>query len=215
MPAIRNNDSDMIEARPRKMTTVSAIPAKERILQAAILRFASHSYAETSLRDIAADASVDIAYLHRSFGSKADLFRKVLTAVMKLDELLSNPPDAETLLCRLCEQVLARDASIPEDVQAFNLVIRSCTCIDAREILRDFLETQIDSVLTRDGTLGDPLRIALATSLLSGVVIKRGILRMAAYRDVDEDALRKELRAVIRLILGRTDPAFPAETRID
>lgn len=51
-------------------TRASDIPAKERILKAAIRRFARHSYEDTGLRDIANDADVDVAYVHRSFGSK-------------------------------------------------------------------------------------------------------------------------------------------------
>ncbi|WP_390965363.1 TetR family transcriptional regulator [Paracoccus yeei] len=48
------------------MTTRNPRPAapsaKDRILTAAFRRFAAHSYHETHLRDIAADAGVDVAY---------------------------------------------------------------------------------------------------------------------------------------------------------
>lgn len=44
-----------IDARPDDTT-------RERILKAAMLRFSTHSYEETGLRDLAADVGVDSAY---------------------------------------------------------------------------------------------------------------------------------------------------------
>lgn len=43
---------------------------RDRILNAAILRFARSSYESVGLRDIAADAGVDVAYVHRLFWFK-------------------------------------------------------------------------------------------------------------------------------------------------
>ncbi|MGL4263414.1 MAG: TetR/AcrR family transcriptional regulator, partial [Afipia sp.] len=54
---------------------------KERISNAAMLLFARMPYCDTSLRDIAAAAEVDVAYVHRSFGSKAEIFRHALAAL--------------------------------------------------------------------------------------------------------------------------------------
>ncbi|MFD2029187.1 TetR/AcrR family transcriptional regulator [Ancylobacter dichloromethanicus] len=54
--------------RPGEGTT------RQTILTAAAKRFASASYDEVSLRDISADVDVDVAYVHRSFGSKENLF---------------------------------------------------------------------------------------------------------------------------------------------
>ncbi len=53
---------------------------RDRILKAAILRFSTHSYDHTGLRDIAADVGVDMAYVHRSFGSKEKLFYEAVKA---------------------------------------------------------------------------------------------------------------------------------------
>ena len=44
----------------RKIRPVPEDTTRERILKAAILRFSTHSYEETGLRDIAADVGVDI-----------------------------------------------------------------------------------------------------------------------------------------------------------
>ena len=52
-----------------------------------MLLFARMPYCDTSLRDIAAAAEVDVAYVHRSFGSKAEIFRHALAALDPLDGL--------------------------------------------------------------------------------------------------------------------------------
>ncbi|WP_018267634.1 TetR/AcrR family transcriptional regulator [Methylosinus sp. LW4] len=53
---------------------------RERILQAALARFGSASYEDVKLRDIAAEFGVDVALVHRAFGSKEQLFAAALTA---------------------------------------------------------------------------------------------------------------------------------------
>ena len=58
---------------------------KERILASAMLLFARMPYSDTSLRDIAAAAGVDVAYVHRAFGSKAEIFRQALLALAPAD----------------------------------------------------------------------------------------------------------------------------------
>jgi AcrR family transcriptional regulator len=40
------------------------------------VRFTRTSYEQTGLRDIAADVGIDVAYVHRCFGSKKRLFAK-------------------------------------------------------------------------------------------------------------------------------------------
>jgi len=54
------------------MTETNSTPQStvDRILAAAVKRFATNSYEATGLRDIASDAGVDVAYVHRRFGSK-------------------------------------------------------------------------------------------------------------------------------------------------
>ena len=66
---------------------------KERILASAMLLFARMPYSDTSLRDIAAAAGVDVAYVHRAFGSKAEIFRQALLALAPLDDIAAGDPD--------------------------------------------------------------------------------------------------------------------------
>lgn len=88
--------------------THGAERTRERILKAAILRFSTHSYEATGLRDLAADVGVDVAYVHRCFGSKEKLFREALKASMKPERLFGEEGDMATFLAR--EMMRERDA---------------------------------------------------------------------------------------------------------
>lgn len=70
----------MHQANPPSAAEVerSGAATRRRIIDAAAARFARQSFEETGLREIAADAGVDVAYVHRSFGSKERLFEETL-----------------------------------------------------------------------------------------------------------------------------------------
>ncbi|TXH17031.1 MAG: TetR/AcrR family transcriptional regulator, partial [Gammaproteobacteria bacterium] len=82
---------------------------RDRILNAAILRFARSSYESVGLRDIAADAGVDVAYVHRCFGSKERLFAESLEATMEPAKLFAGPPG--DIADFLAKQIFARDGA--------------------------------------------------------------------------------------------------------
>lgn len=62
---------------------------RDRILSAAIVQFSRRSYEEVGLRDIAAVAGVDVAYVHRSFGSKEQLFAEAVRRATAVDRVVS------------------------------------------------------------------------------------------------------------------------------
>ena len=67
----------------------------------------------SSLRDIAAAAEVDVAYVHRSFGSKAEIFRHALAALDPLDDIMV-ATDGRSMISRLCDLAFLRDPRIQE-----------------------------------------------------------------------------------------------------
>lgn len=92
---------------PRRISTATAeeknarqsTSTKSRILEAAIHRFATASYEQVGLRDIAQDVGVDIAYVQRSYGSKMGLFISALNEASGSDRdpiwtSVSDLPDA-------------------------------------------------------------------------------------------------------------------------
>ncbi len=64
------------------------LPARhllKRASCAAMLLFARQSFAETSLREIVAEAQADVAYAHRAFGSKTEIFQQALHGLRVVD----------------------------------------------------------------------------------------------------------------------------------
>lgn len=80
--------------------SVRRASAKARILRAAMLLFARQPFSETSLREIATEAQVDVAYVHRAFGSKIEIFQQALHELHVVDpnQTEGTPMDPERLI---------------------------------------------------------------------------------------------------------------------
>ena len=68
----------MATARNRGRPRKTDLSLSSAILKAAVQRFARVGFAETSLRDIAGDAGVDVALIAYQFGAKLRLWKKVV-----------------------------------------------------------------------------------------------------------------------------------------
>ena len=100
-------------------------------------------YSDTSLRDIAAAAGVDVAYVHRAFGSKAEIFRQALLALAPLDDIAAGDPDGATMINRICDLAFLRDPRKVEDVRPLHLLTQSSLCSEARAIIAQFFGTSL------------------------------------------------------------------------
>jgi len=54
------------------------VESRERILQAAIMLFSRHGYAETGMRELVAEADVNLSMVNYFFGSKKGLLKEIL-----------------------------------------------------------------------------------------------------------------------------------------
>ena len=70
----------------------SAAATREKLLASARQRFLRESYDNVGLRDIAADAGVDVALVGRYFGSKEQLFTEVLRGGRRIGSSRSPRP---------------------------------------------------------------------------------------------------------------------------
>ena len=172
-------------------------------MRAAMLLFARQSYSETSLREIAAEARVDVAYVHRTFGSKAGIFQQALHALHVVDSQGDQGAqmDPDHLIERICELALLRNPRKVEEVEPLHLIIRSCACSEARGILADFMETHFARPLAAAFGQEDIGRAMFAISLMSGFVTMRvavGHPALLAMPDAELKAmLAKALRGVM------------------
>ena len=78
--------------QPSKPTR-NAASTRERILSVAQHHFKVNGYDACGLRDIAADAGVNVALINRYFGSKVELFQKAVVDALQVDDLLSGNKD--------------------------------------------------------------------------------------------------------------------------
>jgi AcrR family transcriptional regulator len=177
--------------------TAKGQAAHDRILKAAVTRFASHSYEATGLRDIAADAGVDVAYVHRRFGSKEKLFHASLRAVSQAAEILG--VEDQNLALSLVRSIVPQRA--PEHILPLDLAVRSFSSPDASHALHDFLETDFIAPLSEKCAGQAPWRAALVAALLGGVGISKDIIKSDALTDMDQNDLEDVLIRLVDMIL--------------
>ncbi len=151
---------------------------RQRIQHAALKRFAEASYDEVGLRDIAADVGVDVALVHRTFGSKKNLFLEVFSAAASANRLL----DAQTCqLGALFAQDLFETKSVrsADQIDALQLFVRSLSSSEAKSILRSFaLQNFVEPLALKLRGRRAAQRAALFTACLIGVGILRDMLQI-------------------------------------
>lgn len=137
---------------------------KTRILEAAGELFAAKGYAETSNKDIAARAQVDLASINYHFGNRSGLYQAVLAAahgqllgMANLRQLVGSESPAESKLRVLIEQLVAQAMQEP---QAWQLRIL------AREVLAPSSHLQ---VLFQDEALPKMLLVKQLLSEITGI----------------------------------------------
>jgi AcrR family transcriptional regulator len=180
---------------------VPKISTRERILDAAVLRFSRNSYEETGLRDIAADVGVDVAYVHRCFGSKAELFAEAVAVTIRAEELLSGEP--ARLAHTLAKQLFTSDGSQPEDGPGkLDIIIHSLTSPAATSILREFIMN--DFIKPLSAKLDQPTvqKAAFVTALITGLGIMRNVLQMDPLLDDEGGELESYLTTLLKTIMA-------------
>jgi len=187
-----------VEAAEKTAGRQSVIPAKERILSAAIARFAQHSFDVTSLREIAADAEVDVAYVHRSFGSKSQLFEAALGAAKRMAQPLTQ--DRDGIVEELVRGTLAhRREEEAGAASAFELFIHSLGSREASHVLRNYILEEYISPLSEKLGETTNCRAALTISVLAGVTLFRVLLEMECLQQEEGG----ELEAIVTDIVAR------------
>lgn len=162
------------------------------ILAAARRRFAERGYDGATLRDIAAEAGVDVALVSYLFGNKEGVFAAAMS-------LPVNPGDVvEALLAEgtddIGQRLIRRFLSVWDDPRSADpliaLVRSAATHEQAAELLRGFVEREILGRLARAIDAPDPdLRVALCGTQLVGLVMGRYVLRIAPVATADAATL--------------------------
>ena len=120
------------------------------VLDAAARHFAAHG-ANASLRDIAAEAGVNLGLIHRHFGNKDDLLQAVLDDQRRAGaDLVTASPDAAAAVRQILEATVAKDQHVRtlawlalDDAQDLSLHHEYPTIAKLREMVGDDPDTQL------------------------------------------------------------------------
>ncbi|RAI00906.1 hypothetical protein DLJ53_16895 [Acuticoccus sediminis] len=170
---------------------------RARILDVAQQAFATRPYDAVSLRQIARDVGIDVALVHRTFGSKEGLFVDVMEhAFGDSHAQVRGPGDLKDILA---DTLFERNDKAAPSLDRLNIVLRSFSHPTAKQIIRDRLKcNMLDELASR---LPPPQRerAAVLMSLMLGSVILRNVLQVDGLAN-DDGAAEKLFRQVVELL---------------
>jgi AcrR family transcriptional regulator len=183
---------------------------RQSILDAAVRHFASAAYGDVGLREIAADVGVDVAYVHRSFGSKEHLFQEVLKLPGRHEGLSAVAADdlAATLSRMLFDRTQLRDGY---DTDPLLVLVRSLSSPTAGRLVGERLQSEFIEPIGK--TLGDPtqVRAAMVMALMIGFSIMRNLLELPTVAETDPARMEATVANAITAIMELKDVADPGQ----
>lgn len=179
---------------------------REAILDAARVTFAERGFAGTTVRAVAAGASVDPALVHHFYGTKDELFAAALALpgdlVARLPHLLDG--DRAGVGERMTRTYLSLWEH-PATSAPLRAVVRSAvTHESAAALLRELITSRLlVHAAARLGVDAPELRLALAGAHLVGVAMTRHVVRIEPLASADLDVLVAAIApAVQRYLTG-------------
>jgi len=193
-------------AAPRRR---DAAATRQALLQAARGRFVRLGYERTTLRDVAADAGVNLALIKRYFGSKEGLFKAALAATPRFVGGPGEfPQDLAALAEALSHQLSA--GAWPEYGEHPVLMLLRVTGderVDSlrRQALAGFSRRVLEvSGQAEEGLLRAQLLVALGV----GIAVVRSTVGLQPLTGATSDDLIGPLHDVVDSLLGpRPEPA--------
>jgi len=177
---------------------------KGAVLEAARARFALHGYDGTRLRDVAADAGVDVALVSYFFGSKDGLFAAAMSfprnPVELVEELMAEGVDG------LGERLVRRFLGLWDDDASGSpmiaLVRSAATNEQAAALVRGFVERELLGRIAAAIDAPQPeLRAALAGSQIVGLVMARYVVRVEPLASAAPEGLEAALGPTLQRYL--------------
>ncbi|ROP61155.1 TetR/AcrR family transcriptional regulator [Curtobacterium sp. ZW137] len=180
------------------------------LVQAARRRFAFDGYRATTVRDIAADAGVNVALINRYFVSKEGLFRACLDRVVQDLGAEESPAPRAVGLDRALGDLIGHIVRSPsdEDSMQLMLLVRSSGDDGADAIRRETLRRYAERLATVvGGSVTDELllRAEIALSVVLGMTMLRTSTRVEPLATASEDEIARPLDDALRALLtGRS-----------
>lgn len=180
---------------------------RETILRAARLKFAAESYEAVGMRDVAREAGVDAALVNRYFGSKEELFRKVLLERAG-DEWFGGATNAAELEQWLSKLALGDGGDIQADLERLYIILRSASSVPAAAAIKTSFTEDVFTPLC--DLLKGPdaqARASLALSLVIGLTVLRGIMGSEDAPAGRQTDTSDKIRSTLGHILGSDAPS--------
>jgi AcrR family transcriptional regulator len=178
-----------------------------RILDAAAQIFLAAGYERTTIRAVASAAGVDAGLVMHYFGSKQELFRRVIDAA-PVSEVSGTPGEA-------AEQILAGLASrlANEPVASLALLRSMLTSPEAASAASTGIaryEAQIAQAIPADDA---GLRAAIISAITLGIVVSRHLIRSDELATADPAQIIRLLRPCVLSLAALTDLSGPPQLR--
>ncbi|MEV1025291.1 TetR family transcriptional regulator [Streptomyces sp. NPDC050264] len=189
-------------------------------MRAAHSRFIRLGYERTTLRDVAADAGVNIALVKRYFGSKEGLFKAALAANPRFLDSAESYPAGATELADVLARQLSVDAWPEFGEHPVLMLLRAPSEGELGNMRRAALEDYAHRILdSAGGSLPEAddreraLRSQLVVALGVGVAALRSSVALQPLGDAEPDDLAPLLRLVLTALLRTPEGGGAPEAR--
>jgi AcrR family transcriptional regulator len=164
------------------------------ILDAAQKLFAQHGHGRTTVRDIAATASIDPALVIRYFGSKDELFVRAAAFDLSMPDL------SKVKRSQIGDTLIRRFLELGEGFTGMTVLLRSAASNDyAASRVRELFAAQVLPAFARVGSRADAAeRAALVASQLLGLALCRYILKIPPVAEMSAEEIVKHIGPTIQ-----------------
>jgi len=164
------------------------------ILDAAQKLFAQHGHGRTTVRDIAAKASIDPALVIRYFGSKDELSVRAAAFDLRMPDL------SKVKRSQIGDTLIRRFLELGEGFTGMTVLLRSAASNDyAASRVRELFAAQVLPAFARVGSRADAAeRAGLVASQLLGLVLCRYILKIPPVAEMSAEEIVKHTGPTIQ-----------------
>jgi AcrR family transcriptional regulator len=164
------------------------------ILDAAQKLFAQHGHGRTTVRDIAAKASIDPALVIRYFGSKDELFVRAAAFDLSMPDL------SKVKRSQIGDTLIRRFLELGEGFTGMTVLLRSAASNDyAASRVRELFAAQVLPAFARVGSRADAAeRAGLVASQLLGLALCRYILKIPPVAEMSAEEIVKHIGPTIQ-----------------
>lgn len=180
----------------------NAAQTKERIRKNAERLFTMYPYEMVTLREIAAQSSVNVALIGRYYGSKKELFCAVLDSLSS-DRLPLRPKDKLGDLADRTVRALETGHEDDNQLTLLNILMLSSQSREAMPVIQDRVKGFFTDMAATDGESSVPAGFVL-TSCTLGVLMLRRLLPEDYPLRVSAADMRKALQMLQNALTGET-----------